>query len=184
MNDPLWTDVHPATSRHLTVVGHSHLFSNFPVAHVVILTDQETVGNDDTRSFWFRFEEAKRVTRFNHQGLVFCHDFQVFLDQVVLHPVGTDRSCFPISDQFIWIKSNFKAQVVVNHDLHSLSSCAFSFVLINWFSVDPIFWTEAIAIDPTASSQFFQKFWDQLLVEFFRNVTQSIFKGNFSLSLR
>ena len=124
------------------------------------------------------------MTRFNHQGLVFCHDFQVFLNQVVLHPVGTDRSCFPISDQFIWIKSNFKAQVVVDHDLHSLSSSAFSFVLIDWFSVDPIFWTEAIAIDPTASSQFFQKFWDQLLVEFFRNVTQSIFKGNFSLSLR
>ena len=124
------------------------------------------------------------MTRFNHQGLVFCHNFQVFLDQVVLHPVGTDRSCFPISDQFIGIKSNFKAQVVVDHDLHSLSSCAFSFVLIDWFSVDPIFWTEAIAIDPTSSSQFFQKFWNQLLMEFFRNVTQSVFKGNFSLSLR
>ena len=77
--------------------------------------------------------------------------FQVFLDQVVLHPVGADRSSFPISDQFIWIKGNFKAQVVVDHDLHSLSSCAFSFVLIDWFSVDTIFWTEAIAIDETTS---------------------------------
>ena len=155
MNDPLRADVHPATSSHLTVVGNAHLFSDFPVVHVVIFTDQETVSNDDARSFWFRFKEAKRVTRFNDQGLVFCHHFQVFLDQVVLHPVSTDRSCFSISNQFIRIKGNLKAQVVVNHDLHCLSSSAFSFVLINWFSIDAIFWTEAIAIDPTASFQFF-----------------------------
>ena len=151
MDDSLRTNVHPATSRHLTVVGNAHLFSDFPVVHVVILTDQKTIGNDNARSFWFRLEEAEWMTRFNDQGLVFCHHFQVFLDQVVLHPVSTDRTCFSVSDQFIWIKGNFKAQVVVNHDLHSLSSSAFSFVLINWFAIDPIFWTEAIAIDPTAS---------------------------------
>ena len=151
MNDSLRADVHPATSSHLTVVGNAHLFSNFPVVHVVILTDQKTIGNDNARSFWFRLEEAEWVTRFNDQGLVFCHHFQVFLDQVVLHPVSTDRTCFSVSDQLIRIKSNLKAQVVVDHDLHSFSSSAVSFVLINWFSIDPIFWTEAIAIDPTAS---------------------------------
>ena len=155
MDDTLRADVHPAAGCHLTIVGHAHFFCNFPVLHVVVLTDQEAIGDDNARCFWFGFEESERVARFHDQGLMVGHDFQVFLDEVVLHPVGADRSSFTISNQFIRIECDFKAQVVVNHNLHSLSCSTVPFIFINWFTVDAFFWTPAVAINPSASLQFF-----------------------------
>ena len=155
MDDTLRADVHPAAGCHLTIVGHAHFFRNFPVLHIVIFTDQEAVGDDNTRCFWFGLEESEWVARFYDQGLMVGHDFQVFLDQVVLHPVSADRSSFSVGNQFIWIKGDFKAQVVVNHDLHSFGCSTVPFVLVNWFAVDAFFWTPAVAINPSASLQFF-----------------------------
>ena len=183
MDDTLRADVHPAASCHLTIVGHAHFFRNFPVLHIVVFTDQEAISDDNARCFWFGFEESERVARFYNQGLMVCHDFQVFLDQVVLHPVSADRSSFSVGNQFIRIKSDFKAQVVVNHDLHSLSCGTVPFVLINWFAVDAFFWTPAIAINPSASFQFFQKFRNHFLMESLWNIAKGIFKSNFGLSL-
>ena len=175
MDDTLRANVHPAASRHLTVVGHAHLFRNFPVLHIVVFTDQEAVSDDNTRCFWFRFEKSERVARFHDQGLMVGHDFQVFLDQVVLHPVSADRSSFSIGNQFIRIKGDFKAQVVVNHDLHSLSCGTVSFILVNGLAVDAFFWTPAVAINPSASFQFFQKFRDHFLMESLWNIAKGIF---------
>ena len=183
MDDTLRTDVHPAAGCHLTIVGDTHFFCNFPVLHIVVFTDQEAVGDDNTRCFWFGLEESERMARFHDQGLMVGHDFQVFHDEVVLHPVSADRSSFPISNQFIRIKSDFKAQVVVNHDLHSLGCGTVPFVLVNWFTVDAFFWTPAVAINPSASFQFFQKFWNHFLMESLWNIAKGIFKSNFGLSL-
>lgn len=109
---------HPAAADHLTVVGPP-ICQRFP--------SRASFSHRSKRplimtfwGFWFVWR-SWGWPRSTTKGLVFCHDFNV-LDQVVLHPVA-GQICFPAIIGHGW--NNFKAQVVVDHDLR-LSGCIFA----------------------------------------------------------
>ena len=181
MDNPLGSNVHPAASGHLPIVGNAHFFCDFPILQVIVFTNHQAVGDDNPGSFRFGMEQAHRVAGFHNQGLVFGHFFQVPFDQVVLRPVMADAAGFPVGNQFVRIQGYFKVQVVVDHDLEGFASGAFAFVFVDGFAVNPAFRTETIAVNPAPGSQFFQKFRNQFIMIFFRNVAQGILQSDFRL---
>ena len=44
MHNSLRTDIHPAASGHLSVIGNSHLGSNMPIMLIVELPDHHRIG--------------------------------------------------------------------------------------------------------------------------------------------
>ena len=106
MNDALRTNVHPSSGGHLSVVGYTHLCCNFPILEVIKHTHHHRVGNNNTRRIRFRLEESERMSAFHHERLLVGHDFQVLLDEAVLHPVLAYLASFSVCHQFVRIEGN------------------------------------------------------------------------------
>ena len=121
MYDALRPDVHPAARRHLSVVGYAHFLGDFPVVKIVIHTDHDGIGDDDTRRGWFGRKQSQRVSGFHNQGLILRQFFEIFFDEPILQPVLAYRSGLTVGNQFIWIERDVKVEIVVDHHLKSLA---------------------------------------------------------------
>ena len=183
VNDALGADVHPAARCHLSVVGNAHLLGDFPVVQIVIHTDHHGVGDDDPGSFRLGREQSQRMSGFHDQGLLICHDLKILLDQSVLKPVLADLSGLTVGYQLIRIQSYFEVQVVVDHDLKSLARQAVALVLVDWFAIEAAFRTISVSIDSAVGLQFFHEFRRQCLMQFFRNIPESVLQSDLCLCL-
>ena len=171
MYDALRTDVHPAARRHLSVVGYAHFLGDFPVVKIVIHTDHDGIGDDDTRRGRFGRKQSQRVSGFHNQGLILRQFFEIFFDEPILQPVLAYRSGLTVGNQFIWIERDVKVEVVVDHHLKSLSCQAFAFVLVDWLAVDSFLRSVTISVNSAAGRQFLHELRRQLCVQLLRYVS-------------
>ena len=177
VDNALRTDVHPSAGGHLSVVCHTHLCGNLPVLDVVEHADHHGVGDDDARCLGLRLEQAQRVAAFHHERLLVGHDFQVLLDEAVLHPVLADLSGLAVGHQFIGIERDVETQVVVNHYLESLAFDAVAFIFVDGFGFEVALRTETVTVDFSAGQQLVHELGGELFVQFFRDVAKCVLQG-------
>jgi hypothetical protein len=158
VDDALWSDIHPAARGHLSVVGDAELHRPMPVFLRVEHSDHERVGQDDARRFGARPEESERMPRLDDERLVAREDFEIPLDEPVLHPVLADLSRLSVGDEFIGVERDVEVEVVVDHDLESFAFDAFAPVLVDRTAPYPALRAESVAVDPPARAQFLEKF--------------------------
>ncbi|MPM76282.1 hypothetical protein SDC9_123280 [bioreactor metagenome] len=174
MDYSLRSDIHPASGSHLSIVRYAKRLCPVVVFQIIVHSDHETVGNNDSGCFRAAMEQSDRVSRVENQGFIFIELFQIFLDQLILHPVLANRTCFSVGYQFIRVECHFKVKVIVNHDLEGFSFNTVGFVLIDGLSVQSLLWHVAIAVDFPLFFQFLIKFLGHCLMMLFRNVAQRI----------
>ena len=158
MHNTLRSDIHPPSGCHLTIVGNPHLGCHMPVLLIIEHTDHHRIGDNYPGSIRPGTKQTERMARFNHQGLLLCHDLQILFDQPVLHPVLTDLTCLSIRHQLIRIKGNVETEVIVNHYLESFSFQAVSSIIINGTCFQITLRTITIPIYPSTGTKLFHKF--------------------------
>ncbi|MNG91175.1 hypothetical protein D3C79_500820 [compost metagenome] len=115
LHDALATDVNPAASGHLAIhrqalgIQFVKVFPGGPVRH------QVGVGNQYARGVTVRFEHADRLAGLHQQGFVVFQGFEGGNDLVVTVPITGCAADTAINDQFVWIFSHFRIQVVHQH---------------------------------------------------------------------
>ena len=182
--DALGTDVHPAAGGHLAVVGNTQSGGAVEVLLVVVHADHQTVGDDAAGRQLMRVEQAQRVTRHDHQGLLVGHDLQILLDQAVLHPVLANLAGLTVGHQLVGVQSHIKVQVVVDHDLEGLGLGAVALVLLDGLAVQLAGGAETVAVNPAMLLQLLGKLLGHLLVVIRMDVTQGILDGQSLVSFR
>ena len=90
------------------------------------------------------------MSRFDYQRLVLGKLFQILHDEAILHPVLANLSGFSVSDQFVGIKGDIEAEVVVDHHLKGFSLDAASAIFVDGFRFQIACGTEAVSVDPPA----------------------------------
>ena len=131
-----------------------------------------------------RVEQAQRVTRHDHQGLLVGHDLQILLDQAVLHPVLANLAGLTVGHQLVGVQSHIKVQGVVDHDLEGLGLGAVALVLLDGLAVQLAGGAETVAVNPAMLLQLLGKLLGHLLVVIRMDVTQGILDGQSLVSFR
>ena len=183
VNDALRSDVHPAAGGHLSIVGHTHFFCDFPILQIIVFSDHQSVSDDDAGRVRFGGEQPQRISGLYDQRLLLRQFLQIFLDQPVLKPVLADGSSLAVGDQLIGIQSHLEIQIVIDHDLEGLPGQTLSLIFIDGLSVDSAFRTITVRIYTAVCCQFFHELRRQLLVQLFRHITQSVLQRDFRLRL-
>ncbi len=174
VHDPLGADVHPAARCHLPVAGHSHLGSGLPVLLIVILSDEQPIGDDHPWTVRTGTKQSQGMAGLHHQGLVLGQDLEISLDQTILHPVLADPAGFPVGHQFIGIQGHIEIQVVVDHDLEGLPGQAVACILLQGFGPDRSRGAKAVAVDPAPGSEFLEQFRGHGLVQGCGDIAQRV----------
>ena len=175
--------VHPASGRHLSVVGHAHFFGYFPVVQVVIHAHHHGVGDHHSRSLRLRWEQSQRMSRLYDQCLFFGQFLQVFFYHSVLQPVLAHLACLSVRNQLVRVERHVEVQIVVYHDLKSLACETLALVLVYRLSVYLSGRSVSVGIYSSSGSQLLHKFRSQLFVKLFGNVSQGILESYLRLLL-
>ena len=175
VHDALRSDVHPAAGGHLAVVGNTECRRAVKVFLVVVHADHETVGDDASGRQFMGVEESERMSAHHDQGLFVGHDFQIFFDQSVLHPVLADLSCLAVGDEFVGIEGHLEIQVVVNHDLEGFCFDDLAGVFFDRLPVEFAFRAEAITVNAAVLFELFGKFFCHLFVMVGMDIAQGVF---------
>ena len=174
MHDALRPDIHPPSGSHLTVIGNAHLHGSVPVLLVIVQPHHHRIRYNDTRRFGLRLEQSQRVSAFDNECLVTGKDFEVLLYQAVLHPVLAYLPRFAIGDELVGIEGDIETEVIVYHHLKGFALDATSFVLVNGLRLEVALRTITVTVNASACAEFFHKLGSKRLVQFFRDVAQSI----------
>ncbi len=175
VHDSLGADIHPSACSHLSVVCHAHLHCLMPVVEIVEHAHHHCVCDDHAGRVFLGGEKTEWMTGFNNECLFVGHLFEIFLNKVILEPVLANLACLAISDQFVGIKGDVEAEIVVDHNLESFSCEAFPFIFINRLGFEVACRAPAVGIYSASCAKLFQEFRSNLLMKFFRKISEGIF---------
>ncbi len=175
VDDALWADVHPASGRHLTVIGHAQCLGPVVVVQIVVHADHQTIGDDDSRCFGPAVEQSHGMSGVQHQCLVLIQGLQILFDQLILHPVLADCTGLSVGDEFIGIQCDLKIQIVVDHDLEGLALDAVGLVFIDGFAVKGFLREIPVAVDLPLFLQLLVEFLCHDFMVLFGDVAQRVF---------
>ena len=98
----------------------------------------------------------------HHKGLFIIHDREVMHRPPVLHPVLEHRAIPPIGDQFVWILSNIRIEIVVDHEHHGRTANCPRLIRIDGFGTNSLVWSESVHPNATIAAKFLQEFRSEL----------------------
>ena len=182
VDDALRPNVHPAAGSHLAVAGNAHCGGLGPVVRIVEHTDHQAVGDNHAGAGLMGLKQTHRVAGHHDKRLFVSQRFQIFFDQLILHPVLADLAGLAVGNQLVGVQGHFVVQVVIDHDLERLAFYTVALVLVDGLAVDAILRHEAIAVDAAPCHQLLQELRSKLLVKLFRNITQRVFQSELDLS--
>src|SRR5699024_4492902 len=96
---------------------------------------------------FMRFEQSHRMSAHHDQCMMMSQLLQIFLNQLILHPILAYLSGLSISNQFIRIKGYFMIQIIIDHYLEGFSLNTFSLIFINRFSINPLLRHETVSVN-------------------------------------
>ena len=136
LHDALRANVNPTARRHLSIhkqtlaVEFIEMFPIRPFGHEV------RIGNQHTRRIAVGFKHAHWFTRLHEQGFILVQFFEGSEDGVVALPIARRTTDAAIHHKVLWIFSNFRIKVVLNHAVRCFGQPVFTAQLCATWCVD------------------------------------------------
>ena len=181
MNDALWTDIHIAASRHLTILAHAEGIVTLPVVGLGVVGYHHAVGHHDTRSILVRREQAEGVTGVHDQRLFVGHLTEILHHQAVLSPVLEHGAITAVGDQFVRMLSHARIQVVLYHHHDGGSLFTAVRIFVNGTGIHRVGGAQTVHVDTSVLMQLLGKFRCQLCMLFLGEISEGVSQGELLL---
>ena len=136
LHDALRANVNPTARRHLSIhkqtlaVEFVEMFPIRPFGHEV------RIGNQHTRCIAVGFKHAHWFARLHEQGFILVQFFEGSEDGVVALPIARRTTNATIHHKVLWIFSDFRVKVVLNHAVRRFGQPVFTAQLCATWCVD------------------------------------------------
>ncbi len=177
VDDALGPDVHPAAGGHLAVVGHAQGRRPVEVLLIVEGAHHEAVGDDHPGGQLVGMEQAQGMAGHDHQGLLVGQDFQILLDEPILHPVLAHLAGLAVGGELVGIEGHVEVQVVVDHDLDGPALDAVALVFVDGLAVELPGGAEPVAVDAAPGLQLLGELLCHLFMVIGMDITEGVLDG-------